>query len=65
MPYTPEQHRLFEAAAHNPEVAERKGIPQATAAKLAHEGVKKDGDTPLQTERRKIMVRFRTSNLVK
>ena len=40
MPYTPAQHRLFEAAAHNPEIAKRKGIPQQQAAKMAHEGVK-------------------------
>lgn len=41
MPYTSKQHRLFEAAAHSPEVARRTGIPQGTAAKMAHEGVKK------------------------
>lgn len=64
MPYNLQQHKLFEAAAHNPEVAERKDIPQATASKLAHEGVK-DGDTPAQVEGRKIMVRFRNANLIK
>jgi hypothetical protein len=28
------------AAAHNPEIARRKGIPQATAARMASEGIK-------------------------
>ena len=42
MPYNLQQHKLFEAAAHNPKVAKKVGIPQATAAKMAHEGVKKD-----------------------
>lgn len=41
MPYTPKQHRLFEAAAHDPKVAKKVGIPQHTAAKMAKEGVKK------------------------
>ena len=41
MPWTPAQHRLFEAAAHSPEIAKRKGIPQEQAAKMAHEGIKK------------------------
>jgi len=41
MPWTPKQHRLFEAAAHNPSVAKRVGIPQATASKMAAEGIKK------------------------
>lgn len=41
MPYNPAQHRLFEAAAHNPAVAKRVGIPVQTAAKMAHEGIKK------------------------
>jgi hypothetical protein len=41
MPWTAKQHRLFEAAAHNPAVAKRVGIPQAKAAEMAHEGVKK------------------------
>ena len=43
MPWTPAQHRLFEAAAHSPEIAKRKGIPQEQAAKMAHEGIKKGG----------------------
>ena len=42
MPYNEQQHKLFEAAAHNPKVAKRVGIPVATAAKMASEGVKKD-----------------------
>lgn len=41
MPWTAKQHRLFEAAAHDPAVAKRVGIPQAKAAEMAHEGVKK------------------------
>jgi hypothetical protein len=40
MPWTPSQHRLFEAAAHNPAIAKRKGIPQAKAAQMASEGIK-------------------------
>jgi hypothetical protein len=40
MPYTPAQHRLFQAAAHNPAIAKSSGIPQATAAKMASEGIK-------------------------
>ena len=42
MPWTAKQHRLFEAAAHSPEVAKRVGIPQDKAAMMASEGVKKD-----------------------
>lgn len=41
MPYTAKQHRLFEAAAHSKQVAKKTGIPQATAQKMASEGVKK------------------------
>lgn len=40
MPWTPKQHRLFQAAAHNPAIAKSAGIPQAKAAKMANEGVK-------------------------
>lgn len=43
MPYTDKQNRLFEAAAHSPAVASRVGIPVATAAKMASEGVKSGG----------------------
>jgi hypothetical protein len=42
MPWTPSQHRLFEAAAHNASIAKRVGIPQAQAARMASEGVKSD-----------------------
>jgi hypothetical protein len=42
MPWTPAQHRLFEAAAHNPAIAKEKGIPQAKAKKMASEGIKHD-----------------------
>jgi hypothetical protein len=42
MPWSPAQHRLFEAAAHSPSVAKRVGIPQEQASKMAKEGVKKD-----------------------
>jgi len=41
MPWSPAQHRLFEAAAHSPAVAQRVGIPQRKAAGMASEGVKK------------------------
>lgn len=40
MPWNPAQHRLFEAAAHNPAVAKRVGILQPKAAEMASEGVK-------------------------
>jgi hypothetical protein len=42
MPYSPSQHRLFEAAAHNPAIAKARGIPQGQAAKMAGEGIKHD-----------------------
>lgn len=41
MPWSPAQHRLFEAAAHDPAVAQRVGIPQAKAGQLASEGIAK------------------------
>jgi hypothetical protein len=41
MPWTPKQHRLFEAAAHSPAVAQRVGIPVAKAQGMASEGIKK------------------------
>lgn len=40
MPYSPKAHRLFEAVAHDPELAKRKGIPQAKVKQMAAEGVK-------------------------
>lgn len=39
MPWTAKQHRLFEAAAHNPKVAKRVGIPQGKAKHMASEGI--------------------------
>lgn len=42
MPYTAKQHRLFEAAAHDPAVAKRVGINQSDARKMASEGIKRD-----------------------
>ena len=44
MPWSEKQNKLFRAAEHNPAIAKDAGIPQATAAKLAHEGVKKSPD---------------------
>ena len=41
MPWSTAQHRLFEAAAHNPQVAQRVGIPQQQAATMASEGIKR------------------------
>jgi len=40
MPYSQQQNRLFQAAAHDPAVAKRVGIPQADAKRMASEGVK-------------------------
>ena len=42
MPWTAKQHRLFQAAAHDPSIAKRVGIPQEKAKMMALEGVKKD-----------------------
>ena len=42
MPWTAKQHRLFQAAAHDPSIAKRVGIPQEKAKMMASEGVKKD-----------------------
>ena len=42
MPWTAKQHRLFEAAAHDPAVAKRVGIPQQQAGQMASEGVKRE-----------------------
>lgn len=41
MPWTPKQHRLFEAAAHSPQIAKSSGIPQEKAAQMASEDVQK------------------------
>lgn len=46
MPWTPAQHRLFEAAAHNPAIAKAHGIPQPKAAKMADEGIKRPPGRP-------------------
>lgn len=40
MPWTPKQHRLFEAVAHDPAIAKSTGIPRAKAAAMASEGIK-------------------------
>jgi len=42
MPYTKKQNALFRAAAHNPDIAKRTGIPMATARKMASEGIKRN-----------------------
>ena len=47
MPWSPAQNKLFRAAEHNPAIARSSGIPQATAAKLAGEGVKKNAKAKL------------------
>lgn len=41
MPWTGKQHRLFEAAAHDPKVAARTGIKRSDARRMAREGVKR------------------------
>lgn len=40
MPWTAAQHRLFQAAAHDPEVAKRMNIPMDKAKQMASEGIK-------------------------
>ena len=40
MPWTAKQHRLFEAVAHNPKVAQKVGIPVSDAKRMAAEGVR-------------------------
>lgn len=42
MPYSKAQNKLFRAAEHNSAIAKSAGIPQATAKKMAHEGIKSD-----------------------
>ena len=42
MPWTESQHKLFEAAAHDPKIAKAKGIPMGQAKKMASEGIKHD-----------------------
>lgn len=46
MPWSPKQHRLFEAAAHDPAIAKRKGIKQSDAKRMASEGIKKGTKAP-------------------
>lgn len=41
MPWTPAQHRLFEAAAHNQAVAKSHGMTPQKASQMASEGIKK------------------------
>lgn len=53
MPWGPAQHRLFEAAAHNPDVAKRVGIPQQQASKMASEGIKTKQQKLAQALKRK------------
>jgi len=40
MPWSEKQNRLFQAAAHDPKVAKRVGIPVDKAKQMANEGVK-------------------------
>lgn len=42
MPYTPAQNRLFRAAEYDKDIADRHGLSQREAGKLADEGVKKE-----------------------
>lgn len=42
MPWTLRQHKLFQAAAHNPQIARKHGMSQPQAAKMAAEGVKRE-----------------------
>lgn len=60
MPYTESQHKLFEAAAHDPKIAAKHNISTSKAAELAHEGVKKDSAGPSPAKNRAIRVRFKT-----
>jgi hypothetical protein len=61
MPYTEQQHKLFEAAAHDPEIAKRKDIPQATAKRLANEGVKGDNSACTDSAKKRIRVKWKKS----
>ena len=45
MPWTSAQHRLFQAAAHNPQIAAEHGMTQQRAAGMAAEGIKR-GPSP-------------------
>jgi len=52
MPYTEQQHKLFEAAAHDPKIAKEHNLTPAKAGVLAGEGVKDSAP-------KKIKVRFK------
>jgi len=41
MPWTPDQHRLFEWVAHTPGASHESGIPRKDAERMAGEGIKK------------------------
>ena len=41
MPYTEKQRKLFRAAAHNPKIAKKTGIPPAKAKEMLTHGVRK------------------------
>lgn len=41
MPYTSAQNALFRAAAHSKAISKKTGIPMATAARMASEGIKR------------------------
>ena len=46
MPWSPAQHRLFQAAAHNPAIAQSHGMTTAKASSMAAEGVKRPAPSP-------------------
>lgn len=46
MPWTPGQVRLFQAAAHNPAIAQAHGIPVQRAATMASVGIKATSSKP-------------------
>lgn len=59
MPWSPKQHRLFEAAANDPEVAERRGLSREKAQKLADEGVRKSDEPAAKSNFLDISAAFR------
>jgi len=52
MPWNSAQHKLFNAAAHNPAFAKQVGIPVLQAKKMASEGIKR-GPLMAQAMRKK------------
>jgi hypothetical protein len=56
MPWTPAQHRLFEAAAHNPSIAKTRGIPQQKASQMASEGIKSGSALSPSHDKRKRLI---------